>query len=90
MIGAVLIVIGLYSVLWGKHKEKQEEERLKQLEILPEAIKGVLENGNSVITGDLEDDIEMNGVESQIAEANKVSAVVIAVPMKAPQMMPKA
>uniref|UniRef100_A0A0D9WI48 WAT1-related protein n=1 Tax=Leersia perrieri TaxID=77586 RepID=A0A0D9WI48_9ORYZ len=26
VVGAVLIVIGLYSVLWGKHKESQEKE----------------------------------------------------------------
>ncbi|KAF0923398.1 hypothetical protein E2562_006302 [Oryza meyeriana var. granulata] len=26
VVGAVLIVIGLYSVLWGKHKETQEKE----------------------------------------------------------------
>jgi drug/metabolite transporter (DMT)-like permease len=25
VLGSVLIVIGLYSVLWGKHKENQEE-----------------------------------------------------------------
>lgn len=93
VLGAILIVIGLYSVLWGKHKEKQEEERLKQLEIIPEVVKGVQENGNHVITGasknNLGDDIEMNGGELQKAEANKLSAVVITVPTKAPQMMPK-
>ncbi|KAF8028142.1 hypothetical protein BT93_E0911 [Corymbia citriodora subsp. variegata] len=93
VLGAVLIVIGLYSVLWGKHKEKQEEDRLKQLGIIPETVKGVQENGNNDITGvsknNLEDDIEMNGVESQKAEANKLSTVVITMPVKAPQMMPK-
>jgi drug/metabolite transporter (DMT)-like permease len=26
VLGAVLIVVGLYSVLWGKHKETQEKE----------------------------------------------------------------
>ncbi|CAN6327771.1 unnamed protein product [Urochloa humidicola] len=26
VLGAVLIVAGLYSVLWGKHKETQEKE----------------------------------------------------------------
>ncbi|KAK3422803.1 WAT1-related protein At5g07050 [Eucalyptus grandis] len=85
VLGAVLIVIGLYSVLWGKHKEKQEEDRLKRLETIPEAVKGVQENGNNVTNGvskdDIEDDIEMNGVGPQ--------KVVIPMPMKAPQMMPK-
>ncbi|KAI6676008.1 hypothetical protein NL676_036804 [Syzygium grande] len=94
VIGSVLIVIGLYSVLWGKHKEKQEEDRLKQLEFIPKAVKGIQENGNNVTTGVSknnldDDDIEMNGAKSQKAEANKVSDVVIAMPMKAPQTMPK-
>ncbi|KAK8651496.1 hypothetical protein V6N13_141097 [Hibiscus sabdariffa] len=32
VIGSILIVMGLYSVLWGKHKEEEEEE-------IPEAVK---------------------------------------------------
>ncbi|GLT95685.1 hypothetical protein SLE2022_133530 [Rubroshorea leprosula] len=36
VLGAILIVIGLYSVLWGKYKEYQEKEAEA---ILPEAIK---------------------------------------------------
>ncbi|KAG8055082.1 hypothetical protein GUJ93_ZPchr0001g33008 [Zizania palustris] len=39
VLGAVLIVIGLYSVLWGKHKETQEKEAAKSME-LPVAAKG--------------------------------------------------
>ncbi|KAK4771655.1 hypothetical protein SAY87_032187 [Trapa incisa] len=39
IIGAVLIVMGLYSVLWGKHKEKQEEDRQRKLLELPEVVK---------------------------------------------------
>ncbi|GLT95680.1 hypothetical protein SLE2022_133480 [Rubroshorea leprosula] len=36
VLGAILIVIGLYSVLWGKYKEYQEKEAEA---IPPEAIK---------------------------------------------------
>ncbi|KAI3926964.1 hypothetical protein MKX01_032879 [Papaver californicum] len=39
ILGAVLIVAGLYSVLWGKYKEFKEKENE-----LPEAIKDVREN----------------------------------------------
>ncbi|KAH6814840.1 nodulin MtN21 /EamA-like transporter family protein [Perilla frutescens var. frutescens] len=37
VIGSVIIVIGLYSVLWGKYKEEREEKT--KLEELPEAVK---------------------------------------------------
>jgi len=33
VLGAVLIVIGLYSVLWGKHKETQEKEEEEAMEL---------------------------------------------------------
>ncbi|OWM78476.1 hypothetical protein CDL15_Pgr016200 [Punica granatum] len=73
VIGAILIVIGLYSVLWGKHKEKQEEEMM-MMEELPEAVKGnsVQENGNLI----------------EDAEVNKLSAVVISMPIPEPPLKP--
>jgi hypothetical protein len=37
VLGSVLIVIGLYSVLWGKHKETQEESAALR-EALPMAM----------------------------------------------------
>jgi len=43
VIGAILIVIGLYSVLWGKHKEQIES---KVADEIPLPIKGAQ---NSVI-----------------------------------------
>ncbi|XP_074579245.1 WAT1-related protein At5g07050-like isoform X2 [Curcuma longa] len=45
VIGAVLIVAGLYSVLWGKHKEDKEKKQMEAMEI-PTAMKeaqGVME-----------------------------------------------
>lgn len=71
--GAILIVIGLYSVLWGKHKEKMEE-----LEEIPDPVKGVQGNGNSM---PVIEDIEANNVELEKAEANKLSVVAISIPM---------
>ena len=48
VLGAVLIVIGLYSVLWGKHKETQEKEEEEAME-LPVASKA---NGSGIIYDD--------------------------------------
>ncbi|KAK4743689.1 hypothetical protein SAY87_010001 [Trapa incisa] len=56
VIGAVLIVAGLYSVLWGKYKEFQEEE----VEEIPEPVK--LGNGGD---GQALPRIEENDVEMQ-------------------------
>ncbi|OMO88281.1 auxin-induced protein 5NG4 isoform 1 [Corchorus capsularis] len=78
VIGSVLIVMGLYSVLWGKHKENNQKE-FEYEEEIPEPIKGIQANGNTIL---IIEDIEANEVEFQKAEANnKLSAVAIAMPM---------
>ncbi|WRX11589.1 EamA domain - like 10 [Theobroma cacao] len=76
VIGAIWIVIGLYSVLWGKHKENKEKEVNE--EEIPEPVK-IQANGNTIL---VIEDIEANEVElKKLAEANKLSAVAIAMPM---------
>ncbi|CAN6337615.1 unnamed protein product [Urochloa humidicola] len=61
IIGSVLIVAGLYSVLWGKHKENLEKEEAAAMEI-PVAIKGVdADNGRIV---------ELDEVQLEKAQAN--------------------
>ncbi|KDP40571.1 hypothetical protein JCGZ_24570 [Jatropha curcas] len=75
IVGSVLIVIGLYSVLWGKHKEKMESV---SDEDIPDPVKGVQGNGNSI------EDIEANEIDLQKAEANKnnnFSSMAINIPM---------
>ncbi|KAF9686337.1 hypothetical protein SADUNF_Sadunf03G0148200 [Salix dunnii] len=80
IVGSVLIVIGLYSVLWGKHKEKMEIDP----EEIPEPVKGVPGNGNSIV---VIEDIEANEVELQKAEAkNKFSAMAMSMPMALPEL----
>ncbi|KAJ6704874.1 WAT1-RELATED PROTEIN [Salix purpurea] len=80
ILGAVLIVIGLYSVLWGKHKEKMEVDP----EEIPEPVKGVPANGNPIM---VIGDIEANEVEFQKAEAkNKFSAMAMSMPMALPEL----
>ncbi|MCD7459326.1 hypothetical protein HAX54_040637 [Datura stramonium] len=44
IIGAMVIVAGLYSVLWGKYKEKEIEESL-----IVEPVKGVITGNNQIM-----------------------------------------
>ena len=58
--------MGLYSVLWGKHKENLEP------------VKAIQANGNTIL---VIGDTEANEVELQNAEANnKLSTVSITMP----------
>ncbi|VAH07374.1 unnamed protein product [Triticum turgidum subsp. durum] len=75
IIGSVLIVAGLYSVLWGKHKEDVEKKEIEATEI-PVAIKGVEGNGRIM------DMVELDEVELEKAQANG-KAVTISVPAAA-------
>ncbi|KAH9608649.1 hypothetical protein KSS87_023128 [Heliosperma pusillum] len=59
VLGAVLIVMGLYSVLWGKYKEYKEKEAE---EMIPEAIKACNTTDNHHTTIILTD-IKLNDVE---------------------------
>ncbi|GAB4851798.1 hypothetical protein Ancab_031197 [Ancistrocladus abbreviatus] len=79
VIGAVLIVIGLYSVLWGKYKEFKE----KEVEEIPKVIKGT----NTLPT--LIQDIEANDIATEKLEANKLQSPVMAIsiPVTQPSMI---
>ncbi|XP_009620098.2 WAT1-related protein At5g07050 [Nicotiana tabacum] len=88
ILGAVLIVAGLYSVLWGKYKEYKEKEIEES--IIPEAVKGVIKGNNQmVILANIEgiNDIEMQkSSEGKRIEATSAS-VAISFPMPHPQML---
>ncbi|KAF5729342.1 WAT1-related protein [Tripterygium wilfordii] len=82
IIGSVLIVIGLYSVLWGKHKESQSNKREKEI---MDPVKGVQSNGAVLMI----EDIEANDVDLQKAEANNnkvVPSMVITIPNNVPEV----
>ncbi|CAN6333090.1 unnamed protein product [Urochloa humidicola] len=66
IIGSVLIVAGLYSVLWGKHKENLEKEEAAAMEI-PVAIKGGVDRI-----------VELDEVQLEKAQANAKQATVAA------------
>ncbi|XP_059451078.1 WAT1-related protein At5g07050-like [Corylus avellana] len=80
VLGAILIVVGLYSVLWGKYKEHKEKEAL-ELESIPEAVNGGGENGRMAT---VMEDIEAN--EFQMPKET-VPVVAITVPIPQPNVI---
>ena len=81
ILGSVLIVMGLYSVLWGKYKEYQEKEVEA---LILEPVKGSIGNNQSI-------DIEANDIEMQKNEAHKAVVPVVAInaPIPTPPMIVK-
>ncbi|CAA2960250.1 WAT1-related At5g07050-like [Olea europaea subsp. europaea] len=77
----LLIVIGLYSVLWGKYKEKEAHEEI------PEPVKlGITGNNQPMMI----EDIEANNIEIQRHETTKVlpfPAITISATMLQPPMI---
>ena len=86
----MLIVIGLYSVLWGKHKEGVE----KKEEEIPEAIKGPHVNGNNLNGISVIQDIELaNGIThdlKKLADHNQVVAIAMPIHQEPTKMNQKA
>ncbi|CAA0812866.1 WAT1-related protein [Striga hermonthica] len=84
VLGAVLIVIGLYSVLWGKYKEYKEKEE----EIL-EPVKGDNHMNLGTIIEDIEANtfVQLNKMEEKEENRLYVSPVAISGPMPQPTML---
>lgn len=76
----MLIVAGLYSVLWGKHKENLEKLEAQAMEI-PVAIKAVDGNGRIM------EIVELDEVQLEKAQAN--AAVAVRVPAEEARMQGK-
>lgn len=68
IVGALVIVAGLYSVLWGKYKEYKEDEIEES--IIIEAVKGI--NGNNQMMIIVINDIEMQKNGEKIISAAPV------------------
>ncbi|XP_010244423.1 PREDICTED: WAT1-related protein At5g07050 [Nelumbo nucifera] len=77
ILGAILIVAGLYSVLWGKYKEYKEKQAA---ETIPEAVKGGENNSLTMI-----EEIEANDIEMQKTGA-KLSSTAVSNPLPEPSM----
>lgn len=85
VIGSVIIVVGLYSVLWGKYKEGQEENE-KIIEEIPEAIKENNNNNNGqLINGNYVHQIMGGNVEEKAEVA--IDLQNFNLPMKATQQV---
>lgn len=79
MIGAILIVIGLYSVLWGKHREQIE----RKVDDIPLPVKGAQVAGNAESVIDATDQFTNEVKSGQRGEANNNrSSVVISMPTR--------
>ncbi|KAL2320605.1 hypothetical protein Fmac_029574 [Flemingia macrophylla] len=73
VVGAILIVIGLYSVLWGKHKENKEKEAETTIEV----VKCCSENGRMET---VKEEAETNNdIEMQKGEDSNELRVAISV-----------
>lgn len=81
--GAVVIVIGLYSVLWGKYKE-EEEERMK-MKLQERTSEAINDNYNTQVNGNIHlitENNEANGnSEMPKDEADKCPSVAINLPL---------
>ncbi|KAI0519996.1 hypothetical protein KFK09_007461 [Dendrobium nobile] len=91
VLGSVLIVGGLYSVLWGKYRESKENKEKESMTLPLEAVKGVIE-GNAMIL-----ELEVDEVEIEKAKANNkkmissssIDSVVVAVAEPVPDVLMK-
>ncbi|KAL2478191.1 WAT1-related protein [Forsythia ovata] len=83
VIGSIIIVIGLYSVLWGKYKEEKENKKLNEI---PEVIK----NNNIHTQGFGNDNIKMvtaaNSEPNGDADLDKCHSVDINLPLPPRQL----
>lgn len=79
MIGAVIIVVGLYSVLWGKYNEEKEEKQKMKLQEIPEAIK---DNTNTQVNGNIQ--LITGNTEEKTGAADKCPSVAIDLPLSNP------
>ncbi|KAJ6807879.1 WAT1-related protein-like [Iris pallida] len=82
ILGGVLIVAGLYSVLWGKYKENKER---KEMEAMALPVKSSCINGASGAGGKFIDMIEVDEVELEKAKASMHhdAAAAVGVPVAA-------
>ncbi|XP_060177245.1 WAT1-related protein At5g07050-like [Lycium barbarum] len=84
ILGAVLIVAGLYSVLWGKYKEYKEKEIEKS--IIFESMKGVITGNNQMMIISI-NDIELMQKHEEKRISTAPATVAISFPMPQPPML---
>jgi serine/threonine protein phosphatase PrpC len=75
VIGSILVIIGLYSVLWGKHKEQVLENKVAP-DDKPLPIKGAMVNGDKGTISASIDQLISEAKLNQKVEPN-ISVVII-------------
>lgn len=87
VLGAILIVMGLYSVLWGKYKEYKEKEAG---EMIPETVKGANNTSGNQSTTTIIEDLELEDIESRKNDVGASTGVqpmvAISVPISPPMI----
>ncbi|XXG41306.1 hypothetical protein AAC387_Pa01g1796 [Persea americana] len=78
VLGAILIVAGLYSVLWGKYREDKEKDATAAIPG-PDPLKCIDGNAHMI------EDIEANDIEAEKAKANKLSFLDRSVTVRIPE-----
>ncbi|KAI3525956.1 hypothetical protein L1887_05094 [Cichorium endivia] len=86
VMGAILIVMGLYSVLWGKYKEFKEKELSEEI---PDPVKTISRTNNNNNNMIVIEGVEANDIEMQKNETFKsaVPAIAINSAMPTPPMI---
>jgi serine/threonine protein phosphatase PrpC len=75
VIGSILVIIGLYSVLWGKHKEQVVENKVAP-DDKPLPIKGARVTGDKGTISESIDQLISEAKSNQKGEP-KISVVII-------------
>ncbi|XP_071686497.1 WAT1-related protein At5g07050-like [Rutidosis leptorrhynchoides] len=85
VMGSILIVIGLYSVLWGKYKEYKEKELAEQILDPVKTNSGNNNNNNQMMI----DFVEANDLEMQkdVMYKTSVPTIAISAPIPTPPMI---
>nr|XP_043610550.1 WAT1-related protein At5g07050 [Erigeron canadensis] len=84
VMGAILIVMGLYSVLWGKYKEFKEKELAEILD--PVKVTSANNNNNNMMVNN---DVEANDIEMQKNQMylSTLPTIAISAPIPSPPMI---
>ncbi|KAL8133529.1 WAT1-related protein At5g07050-like [Apium graveolens] len=80
ILGAILIVMGLYSVLWGKYKEYKDKEQEEIMEAVKDVRNQMMIGGKDIEANDVE---MQNNAEPAIAQ----TTFAISAPNSAPPML---
>ncbi|KAJ4777214.1 WAT1-related protein [Rhynchospora pubera] len=80
IVGSVLIVIGLYAVLWGKYKENKEKKEIEAID-LPVALKSIEGNGAIIEVVDI-DEVELEKARANNRMTSPIDQTVIAVSLQ--------